>query len=690
MISFQQLLLCYAVAIQVIVRAELPCPVAACSCEEGPVGKGRIINCRDKSLTSIPTFVSSDEIFLELTLSNSYDPTQSSNDEQCPSCNKITFLPPLAFRGLRIQGLDISKNKISQVSDTAFEGLESYLEELSIDGDKRISPPYRAISRLSNLKKLSLRHFNQGYMNRFNTPIDTLVNLETLELRNMDVSSFSDDLFKNRLPKLKNLHLEGLPMREFPVRQLMPLKYLEKLYAVYLQLESIPYGAFRTMTNLKELVLSHNKISTLFPGCFDGIGASLQNLGLNINNLDETKLGPLASVSWARLEKINLAQNLLNTIPDGLFYNMKGLVTLYVDSNKISSISKLAFQGLNQLQNLDISYNELQSIEKDTFASLDSLRVLDLRNENVKQGSRFELTVDSVNGLKRLQKLILTDTPVLESELWKAIQYLENLVVLELGGTGILSIPDLQFSFNKKLSHLMIERNSLSSLTQAMLYGTENSLETLNLQQNNIESINKCVFSNHTTLKSMFLYGNPLRCDCEIEWLQNWISERSQIEPFFRYMVNGMCQSPEHVKNIPIWRIQNGGLACDSNYVPPVCQNFDQNVATQTVPTPTTQTTIHPPKQHSNNFRFTKVSETDNTIEITWEVREPSKVSSMKLEYQKLGPYPTIYPVHVPKYAEYYKINDVESDSQYLICMYSELYDVIKPKERICVVIKTL
>ncbi|XP_071168216.1 carboxypeptidase N subunit 2-like [Mytilus edulis] len=678
----------YCIVITVL-KADLPCPVEECSCENGPIGKGRIINCRDKSLTSVPKFQPSDEIFLELTLSNSYDPVLLSNGAQCPSCNKITFLPPTAFRGLRLQGLDLSKNQISQVSDTAFEGLESYLEELSIDGDKTISPPYSAMSRLSNLKSLSLRHFNQAHMNRQNTMIDTLVNLETLELKYMDVSVFSNDLFLYRLPKLTKLHLEGLPMREFPVKQLKPLKYLEKLYAVYMQLENIPYGAFQTMTNLKELVLSHNKIETLYPGCFDGIGSSLKVLGLHLNNLDETKLGPLASTSWSQLEKINLGHNKMNTIPNGLFFNMRDLNTLNLDSNKIATISKGALQGLDKLENLDLSYNTLDTINKDTFLSLIRLRVLDLRNENGKSSTGlFKLTVDSVNGLKQLQKLILTDTTVDEAELWKTIQYLENLVVLELGGTDIKEIPDLQFTFNRRLSHLMLERNSISILTQAKLYGTEKSLESINLQQNSIKTIDRCVFANSTALKSMFLYGNPLRCDCEIKWLQDWIRERSASEPFFRYMVNGMCQSPEHLKNVPIWNIQGGGLTCGPSYQIPVCKNFENTA--QTIPTPTVRTTEQPAVDKSNNFKFTKVSETDHTIEITWEIRVPSMVSTMKLEYQKLGPYPTIYPVHVPKYAEYYKIQNVESDSQYLICMYSELYDAIKPKERICVVIKTL
>lgn len=684
-----KLIVCCAVVVSIM--AELPCPVSECSCEDGPIGKGRIINCRDKGLTSVPKFQPSDEIFLELTLSNSYDTVRLSNGDQCPSCNKITFLPPTAFRGLRLQGLDLSKNPISQVTDSSFEGLESYLEELSLDGDKNISPPYRAISRLSNLKRLSLRHFNQGYMTRSNTLVDTLVNLETLELKYMDVSKFSEDLFMHRFPKLKKLHLEGLPIREFPVTQLRPLRNLETLYAVHLQLENIPYGAFRTMTNLQELVLSYNKIDTLYPGCFEGIGQSLRSLGLHLNNLDETKLGPLAAMSWARLDKLNLGHNKINTVPDGLFFNMKGLVTLNLDSNKITTISKGAFQGLDKLENLDLSYNQLDTIEKDTFLSLVTLRVIDLRNQDGKATSgKFTLTVDSVSGLKRLQKLILTDTPLDEAEMWKTIQYLENLVVLELGGTGITEIPDLEFSFNKRLSHLMLERNSLSALTQEKLYGLENSLESINLQQNKIQSINRCVFGNFTTLQSMFLYGNPLTCDCEIKWLQDWIQDRSRKEPFFRYMVNGMCQSPQHLKNIPIWNIQGGGLTCDPSYKIPACKDFESSVSAQTVPTPTTKTTPLPRTVTTNNLRFTKLSETDSSIDIWWQVRSPSMISTLKLEYQKLGPYPTIYPIHVPKYAEWYKIENLERDSQYLICMYSELYDSTKSKERICVVIRTL
>jgi hypothetical protein len=114
-------------------------------------------------------------------------------------------------------------------------------------------------------------------------------------------------------------------------------------------------------------------------------------------------------------------------------------------------------------------------------------------------------------------------------------------------------------------------------------------------------------------------------------------------------MVNGMCQSPEHLKNIPIWNIQGGGLTCGSSYKIPNCQDFVGSDSEQTVPTPTARTTALPPARSINNLKFTKVSETDNAIEIWWQIRSPSMISSLKLEYQKLGPYPTIYPIQDPQ-----------------------------------------
>ncbi|KAJ8317523.1 hypothetical protein KUTeg_005427 [Tegillarca granosa] len=665
------------------------CPTTQCRCEKGPPGKGRIINCRDRALRSIPKFKPSNELFHELTFSNSYDPlvTRTPCNERC---NNITYIQARAFEGLRVKVIDLDTNNLLQVSDSAFVGVENSLEEISLQGAGypmaiSMSPPYNALSRLTNLKSLSLKRFRQGTLNRDSAQFDRLSNLETLKFKYMDITYITADAFKNRLPKLKRLELMFLPLRVFPKEGLKPLTSLEHLTAVHLEINQIPYEAFATLRNLRELDLSHNRINYFELNCFTNVHNTLEYLGLHLNDLDDEKFGPLASVNWPRLEQLNLGHNKLKRIPDGLFFNMNSVTYVNLDTNEITYINDTNFLGLNSLKILDLSYNLLSTISPGAFRHTPKLQEMDLRGENLKNDQRFVLTTNSISGLEgTLRKLFLTDTIVVEHDLWQSVAKLQKLNVLELGNTGITFIPSFQFVHNLELRYIMLERNGISTITQDMFHGLENRLVSLNIQHNSIQTVSHCVFQNFTQLQMLYLSSNPIHCDCRLNWLHDWITTESAKDPYFVFMMNAVCQTPKNLNKRDLYLVPREDLRCDPSYEPEIYLRL-----------PSQQFSQQQQQQHSGseetdqNFRFTRITKTTDGIELAWVFLNVDDVADYSLEYQKLGKISHVTRVEIPnKYQTSYSVNGLSPNTQYLVCVRVNFLDTAQSQIRPCVVNK--
>jgi len=420
--------------------------------------------------------------------------------------------------------------------------------------------------------------------------------------------------------------MEFLPLENFPVEGLRPLRSLEALRAVYIEIKTIPYEAFSSFRNLKELDLSHNRISTMEPGCFRGIESSLEYLGLHLNSLDEKGIGALASAQWTNLRQINLGHNSLRSIPTGLFFNMNNLHYLNLDSNGIKQIERGTFQGLRSLKFLDLSYNAFSSIPYKTFSHTPSLTELDLRGEAT---PLFNLSRSGIYGLERsLTKLTLTDTPISETDMWKAVAALSNIEILELARTKVTNIPDFQFLGNKRLEYLLLEGNKISELTQRKLHGLANSLKSLNIQNNLIETIDHCVFSSISSLQMLYLGRNPLHCDCKLRWLRNWISKKIQTDKFFKYMVDGLCKTPTSLAKQSLWEVQESALVCPvGRPMSDTCEDLVNVVATTQNPIQGDQPNHEVEGRKPSLFEFNRIIETTNGIEVSWDVEDKSIIS---------------------------------------------------------------
>jgi Leucine-rich repeat (LRR) protein len=599
-------------------------------------------------------------------------------------------VPKNAFKELKFKVLDLSRNSISDFNDDAFAGLDNYLEELIIQG-KSSTVPYKAISRLRKLKKLSLSHFSQSIIGRDNTDFQSLMNLEALEFKNMDIEFIQSDAFKDRVPMLKKLVLENLKIRTFPVAGIAELTSLEHLSAVYLKVKEIPYQAFASLHNLQELVLSHNGLTSLRSGCFDGIQDTLRYLGLHINNLDESSVGAIASERWDKLEQLNLGHNNIKVIPSGLFYNMRSLAYLNIDSNWLTKIKSEDFQGLDSLQFLDASYNNLVQIEEGAFLKTPRLQELDLRgeNSNIPQNTaKFVLNEKSVQGLNNLERLILADTVLDETALWSALKQLTNLQVLKLGGTGITEIPNFQFENNKHLKYLMVENNKLTKLTEQQMYGLTENLVSLSLGNNQISELDECALNKFTKLEMLYINNLPLNCDCKITWLYDWLNELRLKNDIKYFLIRAICSTPTSLANKNLLSANRSDLVCGSGYTPKKCNDFTPPPSISTTISPSVEPVTRGPAT-DNIFSFERITESSSTVKFEWRVTDPDKIVKYVLEYQLLRTFQW-KSVTVPRSALSFEKENLQKNSNYLFCLTVILRDSAKKNIRPCIVVNTL
>ncbi len=111
-----------------------------------------------------------------------------------------------------------------------------------------------------------------------------------------------------------------------------------------------------------------------------GIKLDLKNM--KINNLKGLQNIP----NIGTVQRLNLSDNKLATIPTNAFAGLTNLTSIVLDANQLTTIQPNAFAGLTNLKYLSLENNLLTTIQPNAFASLPNLETLDLdRNQLDKQ-----------------------------------------------------------------------------------------------------------------------------------------------------------------------------------------------------------------------------------------------------------------------------------------------------------------
>ncbi|XP_055680390.1 toll-like receptor Tollo isoform X1 [Lutzomyia longipalpis] len=90
--------------------------------------------------------------------------------------------------------------------------------------------------------------------------------------------------------------------------------------------------------------------------------------------------GKTTLMNAKKLKILDMSENNLDDLPDGVFSEGAELVELYLARNQISTVSNNAFAGLKKLELLDLSFNTIKTIRGDVFWDLRQIKFIYINN----------------------------------------------------------------------------------------------------------------------------------------------------------------------------------------------------------------------------------------------------------------------------------------------------------------------
>ena len=428
-------------------------------------------------------------LFLFRYMSNGYEDEQIEVD-YCNEFLMINLLERSIIQNINhktVTRIQLNRTKENDLKSQFFHSSETLVEKWSSD--------------LPSLKKLNLDRLDKTKM------FQHLVNLEELEIWCMDLAKVDSNIFACN-KNLRKLKIRGrvLTLNNQSFNGLVNLTEL-KLSSE--NIVALPDGLFDSCTALKVVNLSHNKFIELETLSLQSL-VNLEELDLSYNsieradysnifacnkNLRKLNLSHISSTSLnnqsfngledlfngsVNLTYINLRDNRIMSLPDGIFQNLINLKELDLSFNQISEFTSSLFNNLVSLENLNLNLNKLTNIPKGLFDNLISLKFLNLKENEI------ELQKDSD--------------------------------------------PNI-FIGLRKLTGLELEGNQISFLPEGIFKNLV-SLEELGLEQNHIMSLPKDFFKDLISLKSLRLRSNFI--DTEGEDLL-WIDKKN-IKPFPKHI----------------------------------------------------------------------------------------------------------------------------------------------------------
>uniref|UniRef100_A0A2K5BV07 Relaxin family peptide receptor 1 n=1 Tax=Aotus nancymaae TaxID=37293 RepID=A0A2K5BV07_AOTNA len=212
---------------------------------------------------------------------------------------------------------------------------------------------------------------------------------------------------------------------------------------------------------------------------------------------DETNLRAVPSVS-SNVTVMSLQWNLIRKLPPDCFKNYRDLQKLYLQNNKITSISIYAFRGLNSLTKLVLMNNVLTHLpDKPLCQHMPRLHWLDFEGNHIH--NLRNLTFISCSNLT---VLVMRKNKInhLNENTFAPLQKLDEL---DLGSNKIENLPPHVFKDLKELSQLNLSYNPIQKI-QANQFDYLVKLKSLSLEGIEISNIQQRMFRPLTNLSHIY------------------------------------------------------------------------------------------------------------------------------------------------------------------------------------------
>lgn len=311
--------------------------------------------------------------------------------------------------------------------------------------------------------------------------------------------------------------------------------------AVFFQ-SSLSAGSFRALNELRQLSIEYCKLGNLTDGSFKGL-SNLRNLTIRTHNADWSTMNlyisPYVFNDLQHLDYLDLSNNNIWSIPDGLFCPLKKIIFLNLSHNEIHDLLTFHFSvslsthrskmcGVS-LAEVDLSHNKLINFPPAMFSALSLLKVLNLsRNEMSSLADR------SFEGLSSLTYVDLSDNKLsslppelfIETTRLKEIHLRNNsinvlapgifsdlseLLILDMSYNDLNShwIGSATFSGLPKLAILDLSANKINKV-DSTIFRNLKRLQILRIQENYIDMIPENTFLELKNLHTLVLSNNRL------------------------------------------------------------------------------------------------------------------------------------------------------------------------------------
>ncbi|KAL1139948.1 hypothetical protein AAG570_006925 [Ranatra chinensis] len=118
------------------------------------------------------------------------------------------------------------------------------------------------------------------------------------------------------------------------------------------------------------------------------------------------------------LVELDLSDNSISTVPTETFYDYPSLMRLFLSGNPIKYIKPSSFQPLSFLTNLELSHCDLENVEDGAFVGLNSLEWLKLDNNKLTSIKGSKILPDNLHGIDLHHNPWSCDCRLLDVRAW--------------------------------------------------------------------------------------------------------------------------------------------------------------------------------------------------------------------------------------------------------------------------------
>ncbi|XP_063840109.1 protein artichoke-like isoform X1 [Scylla paramamosain] len=391
--------------------------------------------------------------------------------------------------------LQYSKNEISTISTDALRG-QNRLKILWLNDNNLTSMQEVLVHDLSFLQELYLQNNNLGYIQ--DKCFHNMRKLKLLKLSNNDLQHISSLLFDG-LTSLEVLYLDHNGIREIEPRIFQRLVSLRHLDLSNNEILHVRRFMFEGKIPLKVLLLRNSGITDMDPYSFSSL-SQLEELDLSQNSL--ARLNRL-SLSIPSIRVLNLGDNHFQIIEENSFYGISNLNWLDMSGCGLFRLPPHLLSEAVHLQHLNLARNNFTDLTSVFFRKLHNLREVNISYNNFSHN-----VLNSVEGLTKLEVLILNHNPI--EELRHPLNDLPSLRELHLSATNLWRLDRHILIRLKNLHTLDLSYNQLSDIPRGMLAAT--SVSSLSLAENLFPQIPNTIFQEGApNLRSLNMSGNPMR-----------------------------------------------------------------------------------------------------------------------------------------------------------------------------------